>query len=192
MPGTWNYKYKKTFLVKTVHLDRKASPLKLKAFVKAFGFQAVLSDKNEKEENALAQNTVADDVFCRVQAALKKISAESRTMWYVVGAAIHSRWPNNKGRSLWDAWNKAAIEKFDKDDQEKTWKGFKSDSGIGIGNIFVSDYGNSRIQKFNSSRAYVTQWGSAGTGNGQFREPYEIAVDSIGNVYVADPTMAAF
>jgi len=45
---------------------------------------------------------------------------------------------------------------------------------------------NYRIQKFNSSRAFVTTWGSYGTGNGQFDRPYGIAVDADGYVYVAD------
>src|ERR1039457_2438658 len=33
---------------------------------------------------------------------------------------------------------------------------------------------------------YLFQWGSAGSGNGQFIYPYGIAVDSSNNVYVAD------
>jgi DNA-binding beta-propeller fold protein YncE len=33
---------------------------------------------------------------------------------------------------------------------------------------------------------YVTQWGSQGSGNGQFYDPEGIAVDSSGNVYVVD------
>ena len=33
---------------------------------------------------------------------------------------------------------------------------------------------------------FITKWGSNGTGNGQFRYPNNIAVDSSGNVYVAD------
>src|SRR4051794_41648317 len=32
----------------------------------------------------------------------------------------------------------------------------------------------------------VAQWGSAGTGNGQFQVPSGIAVDGAGDVYVAD------
>src|SRR3954451_8038822 len=32
----------------------------------------------------------------------------------------------------------------------------------------------------------VTQWGSGGTGNGQFAVPNGVAVDAAGNVYVAD------
>jgi len=33
---------------------------------------------------------------------------------------------------------------------------------------------------------YCTQWGSQGTGQGQFNWPYGVAVDASGNVYVAD------
>ena len=45
---------------------------------------------------------------------------------------------------------------------------------------------NNRIQKFTSAGAYVTQWGSLGSGNGQFQQPGGIAVDNADNVYVAD------
>ncbi len=37
-----------------------------------------------------------------------------------------------------------------------------------------------------SGYQYVTQWGSYGSGNGQFNDPTSIAVDASGNVYVAD------
>jgi len=33
---------------------------------------------------------------------------------------------------------------------------------------------------------YVAQWGLPGTGNGQFKWPCGIAIDTNGNVYVAD------
>ncbi|NIN92136.1 hypothetical protein GTO36_03940, partial [bacterium] len=45
---------------------------------------------------------------------------------------------------------------------------------------------NQRIQKFTSDGTFVTKWGSYGTGDGQFEEPYDVAVDSSGYVYVAD------
>ena len=34
--------------------------------------------------------------------------------------------------------------------------------------------------------AYLTQWGSSGSGNGQFNGPTGVAVDGSGDVYVAD------
>ena len=33
---------------------------------------------------------------------------------------------------------------------------------------------------------YLTQWGSWGTSDGQFDQPYRVTVDPSGNVYVAD------
>ena len=56
----------------------------------------------------------------------------------------------------------------------------------GSGNVYVVDNGNHRIQKFTSSGTYLTQWGSYGSGDGQFNYPYGVAVDASGNVYVAD------
>ena len=56
----------------------------------------------------------------------------------------------------------------------------------GSGNVYVADYSNERIQKFDSSGTYLTQWGSYGTGNGQFNTPSGVAADGSGNIYVAD------
>src|SRR5438876_11707049 len=33
---------------------------------------------------------------------------------------------------------------------------------------------------------YLTQWGSPGSGKGQFSEPFGVATDAAGNVYVED------
>ena len=46
--------------------------------------------------------------------------------------------------------------------------------------------GNHRVQKFTSDGTFLTQWGSGGSGPGQFDWPRGIAVDGSGNVYVAD------
>src|SRR5215467_9472299 len=39
----------------------------------------------------------------------------------------------------------------------------------GSGNVYVVDTWNSRIQKFTGDGTYLTQWGTLGTGIGQFR-----------------------
>jgi len=52
--------------------------------------------------------------------------------------------------------------------------------------IYVSEYTNNRIQKFDSSGGFILKWGSGGTGDGEFSTPYGIAFDSSANVYVAD------
>jgi DNA-binding beta-propeller fold protein YncE len=53
-------------------------------------------------------------------------------------------------------------------------------------NIYVADFANNRIEKFDGNGNYLTQWGSQGISNGQFENPNGIAVDSSNNVYVAD------
>ena len=52
--------------------------------------------------------------------------------------------------------------------------------------VFVSDTDNHRIQVFTPGGTYVTQWGSYGSGNGQFWWPYSIAVNNSDFVYCAD------
>src|SRR5206468_2298322 len=54
------------------------------------------------------------------------------------------------------------------------------------GNVYATDTGNTRVQKFSSSGTFLTKWGSVGTGNGQFSLPTGVATDPSGNVYVAD------
>jgi sugar lactone lactonase YvrE len=68
--------------------------------------------------------------------------------------------------------------------------------GIGVdskGALWVSDTGHNRLQKWNpgkstpsSTPTYISSFGSAGTGNGQFAHPAGNAVDSKGNLWVVD------
>ena len=52
--------------------------------------------------------------------------------------------------------------------------------------MYVADSYHDRVQKFDSSGNFITAWGSDGSGAGQFDNPTGLAVDSQGNVYVAD------
>lgn len=71
---------------------------------------------------------------------------------------------------------------------------FVRDNGQGIGNIdfdsdgniYVSEGGNRRVQKFDKDRNFLTMWGSNGTADGQFLSPFVMRVSPNGNVYVMD------
>jgi hypothetical protein len=54
------------------------------------------------------------------------------------------------------------------------------------GKVYVSDSGNARIQVFTPQGRFVRQFGSFGSGKGQFLRPFDLAVDNAGNVYVVD------
>jgi len=70
--------------------------------------------------------------------------------------------------------------------------------GIAIGpsgNVWVVEKGEIseslggekvRVQKFNSSGVYQSQFGKEGTGNGEFKSPQAISIDSEGNILIAD------
>ena len=45
-----------------------------------------------------------------------------------------------------------------------------------LGNVYVTDLGNMRVQKFSSDGTFLKAWGSSGTGPGQFHSPSGIAV----------------
>lgn len=73
---------------------------------------------------------------------------------------------------------------------------FKNPKGVAVyyntGNIFVVDTGNDRIQKYTRSSGPIPTWpisfwGSSGSGDEQFNQPWAIAVDpSSSEVYISD------
>jgi DNA-binding beta-propeller fold protein YncE len=55
------------------------------------------------------------------------------------------------------------------------------------GHLFIADgYSNARILEYTADGKKITEWGTAGTGPGQFVLPHSIQVDENGIVYVAD------
>jgi len=93
----------------------------------------------------------------------------------------------------------SGIVKFDRDG--KFLKRFGSTGSFGSGiaihsstdsfgntltNVYVTNSLTHSIQKYTSDGIFLAQWGQYGVMAGQFRYPYDVAVDSKGNVYVAD------
>jgi RHS repeat-associated protein len=54
------------------------------------------------------------------------------------------------------------------------------------GYLYVTDSGNDRIEKFNEKGEYITEFGSKGTGDDEFKEPTGITADASGNLWVDD------
>jgi hypothetical protein len=66
-----------------------------------------------------------------------------------------------------------------------------SPSGIAVdasGNVYVSDTGNNRIEKFDPTHALLWSAGSSGVSGGQFKSPKGLTLDASGHVWVTDAT----
>jgi DNA-binding beta-propeller fold protein YncE/signal transduction histidine kinase len=69
------------------------------------------------------------------------------------------------------------------------WGGNSNPYGVAVdssGDVFVSQSSANKIQKFSNVGNPLSQFGSSGSGNGQFNSPKGIAIDSTGNIFVAD------
>lgn len=56
----------------------------------------------------------------------------------------------------------------------------------GANQVYVADYTNNRVMVFDMALAHTFNFGSPGTGNGQFNFPYGIAINAAQDVYVVD------
>jgi tripartite motif-containing protein 71 len=54
------------------------------------------------------------------------------------------------------------------------------------GTLWVADWSSNRVEVFSEDGKFVGQFGSSGSGDGQFQNPDAIDVDSKGNVWVGD------
>ncbi len=103
-----------------------------------------------------------------------------------------------------DTWNHR-VEKYDSTGTFLTqWGGFADTAGEASGrdglfwgpraialdsdnNLYVTDTGNKRIQKFDPEGNFLGQWGGFGIEKGQFNEPVGIAISQVtGDIFVAD------
>ncbi|MEZ4662952.1 MAG: NHL repeat-containing protein [Caldilineaceae bacterium] len=55
-----------------------------------------------------------------------------------------------------------------------------------LGDVYVADWRNDRVQKFSATGEFCMTIGQAGCGNGEFNRPSGVAVDLHGDIYVAD------
>jgi hypothetical protein len=60
-----------------------------------------------------------------------------------------------------------------------------------VGDLYVTDSGNHRVEEFDPVGKFITSWGSEGSGPGQFETPNGIAVNPVGDVYVSDAAQSS-
>jgi len=55
-----------------------------------------------------------------------------------------------------------------------------------VDRVFVTDFGNCRVEEFDDAGNYLDAWGSGGYAPGMFSNPTGISTDSQGHIYVVD------
>jgi DNA-binding beta-propeller fold protein YncE len=61
--------------------------------------------------------------------------------------------------------------------------------GLGLdaaGDVYVADWRNDRVQKFDPAGTFLAAYGAPGHGDGEFHRPSSVAVDRDGNMYITD------
>jgi hypothetical protein len=78
-----------------------------------------------------------------------------------------------------ESWGKAGSGdgQFDLNDHLQNPDGFGAIAIAPDGSFFVGDVGNHRIEKFDSKRQFVKQWGTFGHGNGKFGQITSVATN---------------
>ena len=61
-----------------------------------------------------------------------------------------------------------------------------------VGNVYVVNTRNVRVQKFDSNGNFITMWGLLGCKDDHFLIPHDIAMDSEGYIYVTDSCKSHF
>jgi len=103
---------------------------------------------------------------------------------------VHNRAP------LWGDTLKVSLEfvqqigEFDSEDENYLFFQPFDIAKDSVGNIYIADMGNYRIQKFDSSGNYLATFGRKGQGPSEFSaQPYYLDLNSEGEIYVTDNSL---
>ena len=55
-----------------------------------------------------------------------------------------------------------------------------------VGSLYVCDELNNRVQKFSNTGAFLSQWGSFGSADGQFYNDWAVLSTQAGDIWVSD------
>ena len=113
------------------------------------------------------------------------MATDARGNLYVVDAGSQKiKKFSPEGRPLF-AFGTVGVPKGN-DEADGKWT---APSGVAVdskGNIYVSDSGNSRIEKYDAQGKFLVKWGVQGAQDSQFSKPGVLAVDKQDRLYVAD------
>ncbi|MEO7495879.1 MAG: phage/plasmid primase, P4 family [Massilia sp.] len=141
MAGTINWKREQPFLTTIVHIVDEPLTIDIDAFIEgmnlwigatpaASGMGCEMQIQQDSVQRKLSPRRKAE-----VEAALKSLSSDDRSLWQRVGMAIHSADNTAAGYDIWKEWSSSS-SKFDESEQRKRWEAFKANAGVNIDTLF--------------------------------------------------------
>jgi DNA-binding beta-propeller fold protein YncE len=117
------------------------------------------------------------------------VPAAPGVLTFTIGNAFDST------RGFFYLYESNRVQKFDRDGRYLAHWSCNQCAGLEVnevtGYVYAASDANHRVTQFTSDGAVIRQWGSFGSEPGQFRYPFDVAVDTAtGNVYVSDPENA--
>ncbi|WP_084783871.1 S-layer homology domain-containing protein [Paenibacillus sp. FJAT-26967] len=160
--------------------------LSLVVLIITIGLNAVPAQAAEQWSQYGLRGTVRDSKAGGFDAP-KAVAVDSFGNMYVADSRNHRVQKLDAASGVWSEWGKSGGERGNGLGEFNYPAGVAVDS---IGNVYVADNQNHRIQKLTVASGVWSEWGKsggvAGNGLGEFYYPSAVAVDSTGNVYVSD------
>ena len=162
------------------------------SFTRYFYMENVSRDSNGSIENVY--NSLNDDPSTQKITAVASSQINASPL-SVTHTTYLTRWPNwIFQQSDWSggAGQEGPITSANSQFTSQTNVDFTTTPGslvpitVNLNNVYVADLNNDRIQKFDDLGNFLLKWGASGTGNGQFKKPYGVAIDGLNNVYIVD------
>ena len=105
--------------------------------IAAFPSPSPINRPIRRPENGNIPSIAHSPGWAEIKAALAYIPADDRGTWLKVGMALHAHARGSEaGYAVWGRWSQSAPDKYDPDNQLRTWQSFKG-SGLTLASLFA-------------------------------------------------------
>lgn len=132
LAGSYNWKYDIPTFVRILQMN-EVKPVAIEKLARKMGVK-ILPEKAKPSSISVRSDVSGEPSEDALRRALENIPSDDRKVWLDIGMALHS-WSGTSGRRLWEEWS-AKSGKYEKGDQDRTWRNFKASGKITVRTVF--------------------------------------------------------